>query len=129
VALGLPRILITGENTMYMQTRLVTDAGIKQDTSTIQHRVQAVILRKFGRLEDDLIASGLVDSLGAMELLLLLQDEFRIPLADVTLKDLSSVACIVSVIEAAMFRCRSQATDGKPVSADVSANPVRAVRG
>ena len=123
---------------MNMQTRPLTYSAIKQATSAIQHRVQALILGKFGRLEDDLSASGLVDSLGAIELLLLLQEEFRIPLADVTLKDLSSVARIVSVIEAAMFTCRSQATDGKPVPAlrvgdvdgpDVSSNPVRAVRG
>lgn len=73
-------------------------------TETIQHRVQTVIIGKFGRLEDDLSASGLVDSLGAMELLFLLQDEFRIHLADVTLEDLSSVARIVSVIKAAMAK-------------------------
>lgn len=73
-------------------------------TEAIQHRVKAVIVGKFGRLEDDLSASGLVDSLGAMELFFLLQDEFRIRLADVTLKDFSSVARIVSVIEAAMVK-------------------------
>jgi acyl carrier protein len=71
---------------------------------TIQQRVEAVIVGKFGHLEDDLNASGLVDSLGAIELLCLLQDEFRIKLGDVTLKDLSSVARIVSVIEAAVVR-------------------------
>jgi acyl carrier protein len=73
-------------------------------TETIQQRVRAVIVTKFGRLEDDLNASGLVDSLGAMELLFLLQDEFRIRLGDVTLKDLSTVGRIVSVIEAAVVR-------------------------
>ena len=73
-------------------------------TETIQQRVEAVIVCKFGHLEDDLSASGFVDSLGAIELLFLLQDEFRVNLGDVTLKDLSSVARIVSVIEAAMVR-------------------------
>ena len=69
---------------------------------TIQSRVEAVILGKFGRVEADLNASGIVDSLGAMELLVLLQDEFAVPLKDVTVQDLSTVARIVSVIEAAM---------------------------
>ena len=69
---------------------------------TIQSRVEAVILSKFGRVEADLNASGIVDSLGAMELLVLLQDEFAVPLKDVTVQDLSTVARIVSVIEAAM---------------------------
>ncbi len=73
-------------------------------TKPVHERVTAVIVGKFGRLEDDLNTSGLVDSLGAMELLLLLQDEFQIRLADVTLKDFSSVVRIVSVIEAAMAR-------------------------
>jgi acyl carrier protein len=71
-------------------------------TETIQRRVEAVIVGKFGHLEDDLNASGLVDSLGAIELLFLLQDEFQITLGDVTLKDLASVVRIVSVIESAM---------------------------
>jgi acyl carrier protein len=73
-------------------------------TETIQQRVEAVIVGKFGLLEEDLDGSGLVDSLGAIELLLLLQDEFGITLSDATLKDLSSVVRIVSVIEAAMVR-------------------------
>jgi acyl carrier protein len=73
-------------------------------TNPIHERVTAVIVGKFGRLENDLNTSGLVDSLGAMELLLLLQDEFQIHLADVRLKDLSSVGRIVSVIEAVMAR-------------------------
>jgi len=73
-------------------------------TETIQQRVEAVIVGKFGLLEEDLDASGLVDSLGAIDLLLLLQDEFGITLGDATLKDLSSVVRIVSVIEAAMVR-------------------------
>jgi len=73
-------------------------------TETIQQRVEAVIVGKFGLLEEDLDGSGLVDSLGAIELLLLLQDEFGITLSDATLKDLSSVVRIVSAIEAAMVR-------------------------
>jgi len=73
-------------------------------TETIQQRVEAVIVGKFGLLEEDLDGSGLVDSLGAIELLLLLQDEFGITLGDATLKDLSSVVRIVSAIEAAMVR-------------------------
>jgi acyl carrier protein len=67
-----------------------------------QARVEAVILGKFGRVEADLNASGIVDSLGAMELLVLLQDEFRIRLSDVTVQDLASVARIVSVVDAAI---------------------------
>lgn len=73
-------------------------------TQTIQQRVEAVILGRFGRVEADLSASGLVDSLGAMELLVLLQDELQVRLVDVTVQDLSSVPRIVSLIEAALAR-------------------------
>ncbi len=72
--------------------------------AAIQARVEALIVAKFGRVEAELNASGVVDSLGAMELLVLLQDEFEVRLAEVTVQDLSSVARIVSVIEAAMAR-------------------------
>ena len=72
--------------------------------AAIQARVEAMILGKFGRVEPELHATGIVDSLGAMELLVLLQDEFRVRLGDVTVKDLSSVARIVSVIATAMAR-------------------------
>ena len=69
---------------------------------TIQQRVEAAIRGKFGRVEEELSASGIIDSLGAMELLVLLQDEFQVRLVDVTVKDLSSMTRIVSLIEAAM---------------------------
>jgi hypothetical protein len=73
-------------------------------TATTEGRVEAVILGRFGRVEADLYASGIVDSLGAMELLVLLQNEFQIRLVDVTVKDLSTVARIVSVVDAAMAK-------------------------
>jgi acyl carrier protein len=68
---------------------------------SIQERVEAVIRGKFGRVETELAASGLVDSLRAMELLVSLQDEFRLELPNVTIQDLATVPRIVALIEAA----------------------------
>jgi acyl carrier protein len=77
---------------------------VAPSTAALEAQVIAMIVAKFGRIEADLNASGLVDSLGAMELLVLLQDELQVRLVDVTVQDLSSVARIVTVVEAAMAR-------------------------
>jgi acyl carrier protein len=61
-----------------------------------------VIVQKFGRVETDLVEQGIVDSLGAMELLLLLQTEFGVRLGDAAVADLSTVPRIVALVEAAL---------------------------
>lgn len=71
-------------------------------TQIIQGRVEAVIVQKFGRVETDLVEQGIVDSLGAMELLVLLQTEFGVRLTDVAIADLSTVPRIVALVEAAL---------------------------
>jgi acyl carrier protein len=76
----------------------------KLGSDEIRTRVEALILGKFGRVESDLTASGIIDSVSAMELLLLLQDEFGVQLSGVTVTDLSTVPSIVAVIEDAKAR-------------------------
>ena len=66
--------------------------------------MEAVIVRRFGRIEEDLGASGIIDSISAMELLVLLQDEFAVQLSEVTVADLATVPGIVRVIESAVGR-------------------------
>ena len=73
-------------------------------TPEVRARVEALILARFGRVEADLMASGIIDSVSAMELLLLLQDEFGLRLTGVTVTDLSTVPRIVTVVEAAQVR-------------------------
>ena len=69
---------------------------------TIQARVESVIMQRFGRVETDLVEQGIVDSLGAMELLVLLQKEFEVRLGDVMIADLATVPRIAAVVEAAL---------------------------
>ena len=61
----------------------------------LRERVESIILAKFGRLEEQLFDSGLLDSLRAIELGVLLEGEFGIPITDLTVHDLASVTCIV----------------------------------
>ena len=61
----------------------------------LRARVEAIILQKFGRVEEQLFDSGLLDSLRAIELGVLLEGEFGIPITDLTVHDLASVTCIV----------------------------------
>lgn len=59
--------------------------------------------RIYGQLgeEDDLLTSGLVDSLGIMSLVTFIEEEFgiRVPPEDVTLESFSTVASIAAYLE------------------------------
>lgn len=51
--------------------------------------------------DDDLLTTGLVDSLGMMSLVTFIEDEFgvRVPPEDVTLESFSTIVSIVSYLE------------------------------
>ena len=68
----------------------------------IRPRIEATIHRICGRVEEELAAAGLVDSLKAMELVTALQQDFRITLADATVADLSTVTRVVDLVDRAM---------------------------
>jgi acyl carrier protein len=87
---------------MISSTRRSAQPEREVSVASIQERVEAVIRAKFGRVESDLSASGIIDSLRAMELLVELQDEFGVRLSDVTVQDLSTVPRIVVLVEAAL---------------------------
>jgi extradiol dioxygenase family protein/acyl carrier protein len=74
------------------------------DPDDVRARVEALLVARFGRIEADLVASGIVDSLGAMELLVLIQEEFGVKLAGVTAIDLATVPRIVALVERARAR-------------------------
>ena len=61
----------------------------------LRERVESIIQAKFGRVEEQLFDSGLLDSLRAIELGVLLEGEFGIPITDLTVHDLATVTCIV----------------------------------
>jgi acyl carrier protein len=60
--------------------------------------VEGLISRAFGRCEEELFASGVLDSLRAVELGVLLEQEFGLSLTDLSLQDLASVTNIVDKV-------------------------------
>lgn len=67
----------------------------------LRPRIEAVIHRTRGSVEESLLASGFVDSVGAIELVSALQSDLGITL-DLELRDVATVATLVAAVGAAM---------------------------
>jgi extradiol dioxygenase family protein len=67
----------------------------------LRPRIEAVIHRTRGSVEESLLASGFVDSLGAIELVSALQRELGVAL-DLELRDVATVATLVAAIGATL---------------------------
>jgi hypothetical protein len=67
----------------------------------LRPRIEAVIHRTRGSVEESLLASGFVDSVGAIELVSALQGDLGITL-DLELRDVATVATLVAAVGAAM---------------------------
>lgn len=63
--------------------------------AALRARVEEIIGRAFGRVEEQLFESGLLDSLRAIELGTLLEAEFGIPISDMSIHDLASITSLV----------------------------------
>jgi hypothetical protein len=68
----------------------------------LRPRIQAAIHRLFGAVEDELMASGFLDSIGAMELVAALQDDLGVPLGALRNTDLASLTTLVAAVGAAV---------------------------
>jgi hypothetical protein len=73
----------------------------------LRPRVEAVIHRLRGSVEDALLASGFIDSIGAIELVSAIQAELGLRL-DLQLRDVATVASLVAAIGAAMRGARGE---------------------
>ena len=65
----------------------------------VRLRVETVIKAELGRTEEYLFATGLVDSVKAISLLLCLEDEFGFSLEDLSLSDMETISCLSKKIE------------------------------
>jgi extradiol dioxygenase family protein/acyl carrier protein len=68
----------------------------------LRPRIQAVIHRMRGEVEEQLVSSGFLDSIGAMELVAALQAELGVALGDLHKADLASVTSLVTAVGAAI---------------------------
>lgn len=68
----------------------------------LRPRIQAAIHRLRGEVEDGLMASGFLDSIGAMELVAAIQDDLGVSLGALRNTDLASVTTLVTAVGAAV---------------------------
>jgi acyl carrier protein len=60
----------------------------------VRQRILQIVAAKYGRAEENLMASGLVDSLRAVELAMLLEKEFSLDADTFALSDMKTVSSI-----------------------------------
>jgi acyl carrier protein len=66
----------------------------EDEAQRVRLRVAKIIEGKYGRVEEELMASGLVDSLRAVELALALEKEFQLPPDSFALKDMRTMTLL-----------------------------------
>jgi len=76
-------------------------APLPERAQTLRPRIEAVIHRVRGSVQDGLLATGFVDSIGAMELVAAVQDELGVALDDLEIGDLATVTTLVEAVAAA----------------------------
>jgi acyl carrier protein len=64
---------------------------MKENAEHVRARVEAILLSRFGRVEEQLILSGILDSLRTIEFALELEAEFQIELHHLTVQDTSTL--------------------------------------
>lgn len=67
----------------------------------VRNQILAVVREKYGRAEEELMASGIIDSLRAVELAMALEEEFDLPADSFTLRDMMTVTSLSERILAA----------------------------
>ena len=67
----------------------------RTDDRSVRSRVEDIVKQAFGRSEERLFDSGVLDSLRAIELGVLLEEAFGIPISELSIQDLASITSIV----------------------------------
>jgi extradiol dioxygenase family protein len=78
-----------------------TAAPVPEREQVLRPRIEAVIHRVRGSVQDGLLATGFLDSIGAMELVAAVQQELGLALADLEISDLATVSTLVAAVAAA----------------------------
>jgi acyl carrier protein len=60
----------------------------------IKNRLIVIIQKKYGRVEENLMSTGLVDSLGAVELTIILEKEFSLPVNSFSLLHMRTISLL-----------------------------------
>lgn len=91
-------------NPAHVFTRDAHDAAAPAPDSeaVLRPRIEAAIHRTAGSVQEELLASGFLDSIAAMELVSALQHDLGTALADLQMTDLATVTALVAAVAAAV---------------------------
>jgi extradiol dioxygenase family protein len=78
--------------------------GPASSASVVRPRIEAVIHRVRGSVQHELLASGFIDSIGAMELVAALSHELGMALDELQLRDLATVTTLAEAVATAADR-------------------------
>jgi extradiol dioxygenase family protein len=78
--------------------------GPASGARVLRPRIEAVIHRVRGSVQDELLASGFIDSIGAMELVAALSQDLGVALDELQLRDLATVTALAEAVAAAVDR-------------------------
>lgn len=79
----------------------------------LRPRIQAAIHRVCGSVEEELLASGFLDSVRAMEVVAAIQKDLGISLSDMELSDAATVTTLVQAVQLAVRRQRAGVSEGR----------------
>lgn len=65
----------------------------------IRARVERLLVSRYGNVDEELFAAGILDSLRAIEFALDLEAEFQVPMSSVTLLDMQTMTRLVDRVE------------------------------
>jgi acyl carrier protein len=60
----------------------------------VRERVSAFLVSRFGRVEENLVGSGIIDSLKAIGVALALEEEFGVPLENLSVSDMATLSSL-----------------------------------
>lgn len=74
------------------------------DIEAVQHRITEIVLARLGAVEEELVATGLLDSVKAISLALALEEEFGLPLEEMSLDDMVTLSSLMRKVFSTMER-------------------------
>jgi uncharacterized protein len=77
------------------------DAHVPDREQVLRPRIEAAIHRTRGQVQEQLLVSGFLDSIGAMELVAAVQQDLGIALSELQIGDLATVTALVAAVAAA----------------------------
>jgi acyl carrier protein len=82
-----------------LRYRRMTTMNALVEACEFRERVAEVFVNEFGRIEEDLVGSGLMDSLKAIDISLLLENKFGVPLEDLSMADMVTLSLLTARIK------------------------------